>query len=59
MNDIKEGDIVKIVRDKNYPWLIGRIAKVIKSDTFGKIKVSFDSNWQGYFTYTQLLKIEN
>ena len=54
------GTKLKIVRCKNYPGLIGRIVTVdTYQDCPDKIKVSFDEQWQGYFTPTQLCEIDD
>lgn len=51
-------DKVKIIRDKLYPNIIGKIGTVsYNQDCNNKIKVDFDEKWQGYFTPTQLIKI--
>ena len=50
----KSGDIVKIVRCKTCPWIVGQIAKIIKSDDPTKYKVEFNQNFVGYFTFTEL-----
>jgi len=54
------GTKLKIVRCKNYQWLIGKIVTVCAhQDCYNKIKVSFDDNWQGYFTPTQVQEIND
>lgn len=54
MYEYQIGDIVKIVKCKTCPWLVGKTARLIKSDDPEKYKVEFDNVWVGYFTYTQL-----
>jgi hypothetical protein len=53
------GDKVMIVKD-NISCVIGKIGTVsyFQSDSFNKIKVSFDDNWQGFFKPEQLIKVK-
>lgn len=48
------GSYVKIVKCKDYPFLIGVIAKLIESDNLEKYKVDFENGFVGYFRPTEL-----
>lgn len=49
---------VQIVNCEDFPCAVGRWATVCKQqDQPGRIKVSFDDKWQGYFAPEQLVTI--
>lgn len=48
------GEYVKIVKCRDYPFLIGVTAKLIKSDNPEKYKVDFENGFVGYFRYTEI-----
>ena len=49
---------VQIAKCKDFPCVVGKWATVCaRQDCPGKIKVSFDDQWQGYFAPEQLGKI--
>lgn len=54
MYEYQIGDIVKIVKCKTCPWLVGKIARIIKSDNPEKYKVDFENGFVGYFRYTDI-----
>jgi hypothetical protein len=57
-NELKVGDKVRILKCEDYPFLKNRIAIVMAhQDCENKIKVSLDYQWQGYFRFCDIIKI--
>lgn len=57
-HEVNVGDKVKILECKDFPNFIGKIVTVMVPDAPNKIKVSFSDQWQGYFKFNEIIKIQ-
>ena len=57
-NEVFPGDYVKILQS-DYPNFIGQIYKVLKSDNPLKVRVEYSNQWQGYYSSSDIVKVDN
>lgn len=57
-NILNVGDKVKILKS-DYGDLVGRVVTVMTPDCEGKIRVSLGQQWQGYYKFNEIMKVDN
>ena len=57
-HEVNVGDKVKILECKDFPNFVGKIVTVMVPDAPNKIRVSFSDQWQGYFKFNEIIKIQ-